>query len=196
MPKSYSDKEREYIIKRLKEEANLCMEQYGIRKTTVDELVRRVKIPKGTFYLFFKSKELLFFEVFRDIHDSIQKQIVYEVERIDESITCEQLTDIFMKFYKMVDSTSILNIMVNGELEILMRKLPESVIEEHFKHDKFEIGEIISYIPNAKNKDIEGFSGAFRAAFLTMLYKREVGSDCFEDALRLMIRGLVMQLIE
>lgn len=196
MPKSYSDKEREYIIKRLKEEARLCMEQYGIRKTTVDELVRRVKIPKGTFYLFFQSKELLFFEVLRDIHDSIQKQIVYEIERIDENITCEQLTDIFMKFYRLVDRTTILNIMVNGELEILMRKLPDSIIEEHFKHDDFELGEIISYIPNLKNKDIESFSGAFRAVFLTMLYKREIGSDCFEDALRLMIHGLVIQLME
>ncbi|MFL8710207.1 TetR/AcrR family transcriptional regulator [Clostridioides difficile] len=196
MPKSYSDKEREYIIKRLKEEASLCMEQYGIRKTTVDELVRRVKIPKGTFYLFFQSKEVLFFEVLRDIHDSIQKQILYEIGRIDENITCEQLTEIFMKFYKLVDSTSILNIMVSGELEILMRKLPDSIIEEHFKHDDFEIGQIISYIPNAKNKDIESFSGAFRAVFLTMLYKREVGSDCFEDALRLMIHGLVIQLIK
>ncbi|CZR97139.1 MULTISPECIES: TetR/AcrR family transcriptional regulator [unclassified Clostridioides] len=196
MPKSYSDKEREYIIKRLKEEASLCMEQYGIRKTTVDELVRRVKIPKGTFYLFFQSKEVLFFEVLRDIHDSIQKQILYEIGRIDENITCEQLTEIFMKFYKLVDSTSILNIMVSGELEILMRKLPDSIMEEHFKHDDFEIGEIISYIPNAKNKDIESFSGAFRAVFLTMLYKREVGSDCFEDALRLMIHGLVIQLIK
>lgn len=196
MPKSYSDKEREYIIKRLKEEASLCMEQYGIRKTTVDELVRRVKIPKGTFYLFFQSKEVLFFEVLRDIHDSVQKQILYEIGRIDENITCEQLTEIFMKFYKLVDSTSILNIMVSGELEILMRKLPDSIMEEHFKHDDFEIGEIISYIPNAKNKDIESFSGAFRAVFLTMLYKREVGSDCFEDALRLMINGLVIQLIK
>ncbi|HEK5046581.1 TPA: TetR/AcrR family transcriptional regulator [Clostridioides difficile] len=196
MPKSYSDKEREYIIKRLKEEARLCMEQYGIRKTTVDELVKRVKIPKGTFYLFFQSKELLFFEVLRDIHDSIQKEILYEINRVDESITCEQLTDIFMKFYRMVDSTSILNLMINGEFEILVRKLPDSIIEEHFRHDDFEIGEIISCIPNAKNKDIESFNGAFRAVFLTMLYKREVGSNCFEDALRLMINGLVIQLME
>ncbi len=55
-----------------------------------------------------------------------------------------------MKFYRMVDSTSILNLMINGEFEILVRKLPDSIIEEHFRHDDFEIGEIISCIPNAK----------------------------------------------
>lgn len=59
MPKCYSEQEREYTIKRLKEEAAACMGQFGIRCTTVDELVKRVNIPKGTFYLFYKSKELL-----------------------------------------------------------------------------------------------------------------------------------------
>lgn len=196
MPKSYSDKEREYIVKRLKEEASLCIEQYGIRKTTVDELVRRVKIPKGTFYLFFQSKELLFFEVLKDIHDSIQNQMLYELKKLDESVTYDKLTDIFMKFYKLVDDTSILNLLINGEFEILMRKLPDYIIEEHFKHDDFEISKMISYIPNEKNKHVENFSGAFRAVFLTMLYKHEVGENCFDDALRLMIRGLVIQLME
>ena len=59
LPKSYSDQERAYITKRLKEEAAACMGKFGIRRTTVDELVKRVKIPKGTFYLFYPSKELL-----------------------------------------------------------------------------------------------------------------------------------------
>ena len=62
MPKSYSEQEREYIRKRLKEEAADCLARYGVRRTTVDELVKRVNIPKGTFYLFYKSKELLLFE--------------------------------------------------------------------------------------------------------------------------------------
>ena len=45
MPKSYSEQEREYIRERLKEEAAQCLAKYGVRRTTVDEIVRRVKIP-------------------------------------------------------------------------------------------------------------------------------------------------------
>ena len=56
MPRAYSDQERAYIRQRLHEEAILCIKQYGMRKTSVDELVRRVNIPKGTFYLFYPSK--------------------------------------------------------------------------------------------------------------------------------------------
>ena len=61
MPKTFSDAERVHIKKRLMEEAEACLTQYGIRKTSVDELVKRVNIPKGTFYLFYPSKEMLFF---------------------------------------------------------------------------------------------------------------------------------------
>ena len=35
----------------------------GVKKTTVDELVKRTGIPKGTFYLFYPSKEMLLFDV-------------------------------------------------------------------------------------------------------------------------------------
>jgi AcrR family transcriptional regulator len=71
----YSDGEREHIRRRLLEEAETCLAQYGARKTTVDELVRRVRIPKGTFYLFYASKALLFFEVLRSLHDRIQAEL-------------------------------------------------------------------------------------------------------------------------
>ena len=59
MPKTFTDSEREYIKERLIEEAKKSLSQHGIRKTTVDELVKRVNIPKGTFYLFYESKERL-----------------------------------------------------------------------------------------------------------------------------------------
>ena len=76
MPKSYSNSEREYIIKKLKQEAEYCLTQYGVKKTSVDELVKRVSIPKGTFYLFYRSKELLFFDVFLEKHNEIQGNLL------------------------------------------------------------------------------------------------------------------------
>lgn len=65
---THDQKEANYIKKRLKEEAGICLAQFGIKGTTGDELVRRVKIPKVTIYLFNKSKELLVFEVLMEQH--------------------------------------------------------------------------------------------------------------------------------
>ena len=63
MPKIYSEEEKKQIIQRLKEEANILMQEKGVKKTKVDELEKRVGIPKGTFYLFYPSKEMLLFDV-------------------------------------------------------------------------------------------------------------------------------------
>ena len=75
LPKAYSDQEKEYIRKRLKEEAAKCLAQYGIKRTTVDEIVQGVKIPKATFYLFYQSKEMLLFEVILEQHDLIEEKL-------------------------------------------------------------------------------------------------------------------------
>jgi len=196
MPKSYSDKEKEYIINTLKKAAAESLSLYGVKKTTVDELVKRANIPKGTFYLFYKSKELLLFDVINDLHDEIQTQFLSEVRSIQDGITCEQLTNLLLLIFKKVDSTCLLQIMTNGDLELLMRKLPDEIVEQHLSHDNLSMEQLIAFIPQAKNKNMELFSGAFRGIFLTMLFKREVGEELFYDSLKLMIRGLVIQLME
>ena len=61
MPKRYSDEEKAYIVRRLKEEAAKCLDQYGIRRTTVDELVGRVKILKEPFISSSHPKNSYFF---------------------------------------------------------------------------------------------------------------------------------------
>jgi len=196
MPKTYSDKEREHIIKSLKEEAKKCLALYGVKKTTVDELVKRVNIPKGTFYLFFNSKELLLFDVINDLHNEIQNKFIREAAFFQGKITCEQLTNLLFGIFKQVDDTCLLSIMTNGDLELLMRKLPDEIVAEHLTHDELSVKRLISFIPQAKGKNVEYFAGAFRGIFLTMLHKREIGEEVFDYSLRLMINGLVIQLME
>ena len=65
LPKIYSDQERAYITKRLKEEAAACMGQFGIRLTTVDEIVRRVHIPKGNHIDMVNSANRLYYRSMR-----------------------------------------------------------------------------------------------------------------------------------
>ena len=59
MPRAFSEAEKSFIKERLLQEAEACLSLYGVRKTTVDELVQRVKIPKGTFYLFYTNPRKL-----------------------------------------------------------------------------------------------------------------------------------------
>jgi len=194
LPKTYSDDERAYIKKRLQEEAAYCLSNYGIRRTTVDELINRVKIPKGTFYLFYDSKELLLFEVLLEQHELIEKQMFDEIRALRSHVTSDSLTEIIYHFFKEIDQTGLLRLLTTGEIELLYRKLPQKVMQDHFIHDSSTIKTILESLSLPENINVNHFSAAFRNLFISMIYKREMGDEYFDDALKLTIRGLVIQM--
>ncbi len=196
MPKSYSDQEREYIVKRLKEEAVKCLSQYGVRRTTVDELVKRVGIPKGTFYLFYKSKELLLFEVIQEQHDAINNDLAAALSVISrKAITADTLTDLIFDFFKKTEEMPILKLLDTDEVELLVRKLPKEVVEAHLQDDTDTIGQMLSMFPVKKDVDVKAISAAFHAIYFATLHKADIGEDSYDEALRILIRGVVNQLM-
>lgn len=196
LPKAYSDQEKEYIRKRLKEEAAKCLAQYGIKRTTVDEIVHRVKIPKGTFYLFYQSKEMLLFEVILEQHDLIEEKLWKEISTIDpQDLNAEKLTDIIVGFYQMAGEMPILKLLNSGEIELLARKLPPQVLEEHLGHDNAMVDRLFASFPIKNNVDTRALSAAFRAIYFSTLHKEEIGEEHYEEGLRLMVVGLINQLL-
>ena len=196
LPKRYSDHEREYIKKRLKEEAADCIAKYGIKRTTVDEIVKRVKIPKGTFYLFYQSKELLLFDVILEQHDLIEQKLYQSISQIDPStFSADKLTDIILGFYKMAMEMPILKVLNSDEIELLARKLPQDILVEHLGHDDTMVERVFSSLPVKKGADTKIFSAAFRALYFSTLHREEIGKEQFDDVLRTLIYGLVTQFI-
>lgn len=194
MPKSYSDAEKEYIIKRLKEEAAKCLAQYGVRRTTVDELVKRVGIPKGTFYLFYKSKELLLFEVIQEQHDAINNDLARALLGISlNDLNADVLTDLIFEFFKKTDDMPILKLIDTGEVELLVRKLPKEVVEAHYKDDTDTIETMLSMFPLKKKVDVKAISAAFHAVYFATLHKEDIGIENYDKALRMLIYGIVQQ---
>ena len=196
MPKCYSDLEREYIKKRLKEEAVACMGQFGIRRTTVDELVKRVNIPKGTFYLFYKSKELLLFDVIQEQHELVNQKLYQAISEVaDQSLSAEKLTDMIYEFYKMTEEMPIFRLMDSEEIELLVRKLPREVVEAHLQDDTDTIQKMFALLPVKKEADVKMMSAAFHAIYYATLHKKEIGEEEYDQALRMLIYGIVIQII-
>lgn len=196
MPKRYSVEEREYIQKRLKEEAAKCLAQYGVRRTTVDEIVKRAKIPKGTFYLFYRSKELLLFDVILEQHALIEQKVYQSLSAIDpETLSADSLTDILVEFYKISAEMPVLKLLDSDEIELLARGLPPEALTEHFGHDDTMIEQLFAVLPIKPGADPKAFSTAFRSLYFSSLHKGEMGEEKQEEALRILIYGLVTQLI-
>jgi len=194
MPKTFSDNERALIKQKLLREAEQCLAQFGVKKTTVDEIVKRVNIPKGTFYLFYASKELLFFDVFCVFHDEVQKKLLAEIGGMKDKLDPESLTGLIFGLYKMVEGSFLLRLMTNGEMELLIRKLPPEIAVRHAEQDDFSVEQLVNLVPNMGSKHIRAYSGALRGIFVSMLHKHEIGDDIFDEALKIMIRGIALQM--
>ena len=192
MPKSYSEQEREYM----KEEAVKCLTQYGVRHTTVDEIVKRVNIPKGTFYLFYKSKELLLFEAIQEQHTFVTDELYQAISALSsQELSAEKITDLIFEFYKMTEKMPILNLLDLGEVELLARKLPREIVEEYLQDDIDMIAKMFALLPIKKEVDIEVMSAVFHTIYYATLHKTEIGEEQYDKALRTLIYGIVIQVI-
>lgn len=193
MPKIYSQSERDDIKTRLKQAARESLMTKGVRKTTVDQLVAEVHIPKGTFYLFYKSKEILLFEVLLEFHEVIEQDMKIALSQLDfQHITTNQLTEFILAFFIKAKENPLFRVLTSGELDLLATKLPSDIVDEHFQHDHDMLEQILKFIPHQDNVDIQALSGAFRDLFMFMF------SDCCQDkeSLRMLIHGLVMQFLK
>jgi AcrR family transcriptional regulator len=196
MPKTLSENERGYIQQRLIAEAQRCLAQYGIRKTTVDELVKRVGIPKGTFYLFYESKERLLLEVIMDFDRDAQEQLYQQISALPGLPDVDEITEIILRFYRKIDDSFLPRLMQSGELEYFMRTVPPELSRQHAERDREAMKRLFAAFPGMQSDRAEALSGAFRGVFLTLLFKGEIGAEIYEDALRVLIRGVVIQLLE
>ena len=206
MPKIYSETERTDIKDSLKREANILMIERGIKKTTVDELVKRAGIPKGTFYLFYPSKEMLLFECIQDFHNEADKIISDGMEQIIRkyksrtkgkrfSNEClDEITDVLMEAINITRG-SCLKIMLDPEsMNLLISKLPEDVLKKHGNDSKENI--LLEFFGIKDKEKIQAISGSFTLILLGLIYSPVLGDELAEKSTRLLVRGVVNQMAE
>lgn len=97
-------------------------------------MVLKAGISKGAFYLFYETKELLFFEVIVSFHDKLQADFM-EILRDFKGFNVDCLTETIFNLLKR-DQEFFVSILSNGEIEFLQRKLSKDIMEKHFKDDE------------------------------------------------------------
>ena len=86
MPKPFSAAQRETIREKLMEVGRTCFLRYGLKKTTIDDLVKPAGIAKASFYLFFDSKEALYLDIFlQEIPEMMQRMMAASFDSTDDT---------------------------------------------------------------------------------------------------------------
>lgn len=207
MPKTYSEKERAEITARLKSVANELMMEKGVKKATVDEIVKRAGIPKGTFYLFYPSKEMLFFDVAQDFHTQVDEHISLGLSRIIEDnkldpsrdgAFAEYIDDVTDVILGAMDITfsSCLKVLLEPEaMKLILSKLPDEVLEEHRDHDKHMGAGIIEMMATQKGLSVGAVVGSFTMILFGGMYKQVIGEENLRESMRMLIKGVIGQIL-
>lgn len=194
MALAFTENEKIIINSKLKDAAQQSLKTYGVRKTTVEQLTKIVGISKGAFYIFYPSKEILFFQVLEDFQKSIGEELIKILSENHQSKKQGFIEAIFNMFIKVKESF-LITLIRNQDLEYLMRKLPQEVISNHHSFDNALAENIFKVLKIEVSEKVEVASAALRAIFLTLLHEKEIGAN-YEMALKVLINGVADEIFE
>ena len=193
MATAFTAEEKEVIRKKLHKVAKECLQRYGVKKTTVDQMAAMVDISKGSFYNFYSSKEMLFFTVLEEYQIDVMNRLTEQLG-METKIDTNRLVQLLYDFYQDFRYSFMYTIFKNHEMELLVRKLPKEVITNHHMIDDRMVKEIVSRINIRENVSLEIVSALFRTIAMTILHIEEIGEKQFDTTLKLVIKGVVEQI--
>ena len=199
MAKHFTSSEKSAIQEELLEKGKDLFSRYGLKKTTISDLTSAVGIAKGTFYHFFDSKEILYFEIFLREERRLQKLAIQTLQDIN-TITPEKFQKFLFESIIMVDKNPILKVLFRtDDYEHLLRKLPSSYLEEHTREDNEVLSPLFKQWQREGiliDRDPDKIVGIIRAIMLLTMHKSELGEDQFEGILHLMTELIAHGLIQ
>ncbi len=193
MATAFTAEEKEVIRKKLHKVAKECLQRYGVKKTTVDQMAAMVDISKGSFYNFYSSKEMLFFAVLEEYQIDVMDRLTEQLD-METKIDTNHLVELLYDFYQDFRYSFMYTIFKNHEMELLVRKLPKEAITNHRLIDDSLVKEIVSRINIIENVSVEIVSALFRTIAMTILHIEEIGEEQFDTTLKLVIQGIVEQI--
>lgn len=189
---AFSEEENTKIRRSLLAEARSRALTVGMRKTSVEELTAAVGISKGSFYKYFDSKELLFFEVLEELHSELYA-VAKEALMANSSLAAsERATEALLAVCRRLSQTGAMRF-IESDAELILRRIPEAVKAGHYHDDEAHVCELLREGGFAPKGGAELAVATVRGLILTVSHRDEIGEK-YPEVLRILIRGAMNEL--
>lgn len=130
MPR-FSEQEKQNIQQALLTEGERLFTSYGLKKVTIDDIVKAVNIAKATFYRFYEGKEYLFLDIAqRQQHEIFE--ILNDVLIKNESMSdLDRVKNIFFEMSRLMPQYPMLTGIDEETALLVARKVSPQRIEEY-----------------------------------------------------------------
>lgn len=200
MGRSFDDEEKRQYQQLIYTVGKDLFQHIGYKKTTVDKIMEKVGIAKGSFYTFYSSKEALFFRILLDIEKTQDLETIAQIQSLCENMTfIEAYTTYLLESLQRFDDDSFMRITLNSELMgKIWVKLPKELQNESMQHD---INKVKDHIQLAADYGYhllvtpELYASSLRMIVFSLLNKTIVG-DQYEAVSHLLISATLNALFE
>jgi AcrR family transcriptional regulator len=189
MPKAFTEHEKELIGKRLLEQGYKLFSAYGLKKTNIEEIAQAAGISKGAFYGFYESKEALFMDVIEQAEIRARQEILAIVDLPGPSPRA-RLYAVLKKAFSLFEAMPILRFLTGSDYDLLFRRMPAEILQEHLASDQIFIEELIIRCQNAGipvRVQPEQIIGLLYPLVLTILHKDDFAWNNFNDSVDLLL---------
>ena len=178
--RGFSDEERDRIRKELKEVGRELFAQYGLGKTTVEELTEPVGIGTSTFYQFYDSKDDLYRAILEDEEEAIADRIMRR-SFADADEPRAAISGFLQASFEEIETNPLVQrILLEDELDRLEAQYSEAEREAEREQ---EVSLIQPFVEQwqAEGRVREGdpavIAGAIRAVVFLTLHREDIGEN-------------------
>ncbi len=194
LPK-FSEYEMEIIRAKLCSEGEKLFTAFGIKKVTIDDLVKAAGIAKGSFYRFYVNKEHLFMDINEKIQILMWKDLDGILEK-NKTLPPRELTKtVFNTMSAYAARYPIITQLTADTLEHLIRKLPPEVVEEHTQMDSNELEKLEAFgVRFTCGRDLA--AKVLQHVFLCSVNLKGEDAATQQAIMEVLINGAIDQIVE
>ncbi|MBU2550026.1 MAG: TetR/AcrR family transcriptional regulator [Proteobacteria bacterium] len=189
MTRKFQTSEKQSIQQALMDKGRQLFARNGLKRTSIAELTHAAGIGQGSFYLFYDSKEELYFDVLereeRVIGQAIQDLL------LTRNLTRQRLKQVLAEGLALLLKNDLIrNMLENNEYQQIIRKLPEDRFQGHLTAENRLIAEAVKQFQKTgrlKNIKPAVLRGLLHALFLMHLHRNEIGPVVFPDLLQFLL---------
>lgn len=187
----FNEREKEFIRNNLLQHGRQLFGDHGLNKTTISDLTKRVNIAQGSFYLFYKSKEELYFEILEQEERYIKEELLNRT-LLKEKLTKANFRDFLQQALQFLDESPILRQLFDkSTMNQLFRKLPQE------KFDSNKQGDVDFLVPYIKKWQEDGVMkqlspniivSMIRSLIILSLQKEMIGESNYKSTMDQLVK--------
>lgn len=193
MARGFTDQEQRKLRSDLLTLGRELFTRYGLKKTTLRELTEPLDIAKSSFYLFFDSKEALYWALLLEEAPTIEAKIRAAVD--DAQGLRGSIESLLRATINEIDTNDLYRRLLDHpeELETVLQRLPPKKTQAKAKGSlNFILAYVRTWQANEGLIDArpEVIAAALRAVTLLTLHRDEIGPAIYPDVMDLLIRAV------